>query len=288
MTSWTRELARPLPLFAVALLALNDHVLKHAHVLPGWLTGKLSDVAGLFFFPIFLFALAHGVLGEPRAERRVVRASMLAGVTVLVFVGIKLVPSLNELVGRVLGTIALDATDLVACPLAAASVVYLRSAPRPGGERGELARRLAVVLTALASMATAAPRYARSYPHWEVKGGPHMRAGCAELTVTLVKSGKTGIGAIVARDREPSCEVSIDGAYVRIDGTRYAALAVPAWDAEGTAYLGFAFDNEALWNDGVRDGTFELEVTADGSRTPLVFRMTHEWAGTQEEIKRAP
>ena len=31
---------------------MNDHVLKHA--CPGVVTGKLSDFAGLFFFPLFL------------------------------------------------------------------------------------------------------------------------------------------------------------------------------------------------------------------------------------------
>ena len=40
---------------AVGVLVLNDHVLKGYG--PGWLTGYLSDVAGLFFFPIFLQAI---------------------------------------------------------------------------------------------------------------------------------------------------------------------------------------------------------------------------------------
>jgi hypothetical protein len=34
------------------MLLLNDHLLKSAA--PGWLTGKLSDVAGLVFFPLLL------------------------------------------------------------------------------------------------------------------------------------------------------------------------------------------------------------------------------------------
>ncbi|MDO6432910.1 hypothetical protein Q4E93_20040 [Flavitalea sp. BT771] len=34
------------------VLALNDHYLKAAY--PGWLTGKLSDFAGLLIFPLFL------------------------------------------------------------------------------------------------------------------------------------------------------------------------------------------------------------------------------------------
>jgi len=47
-------LVRPIALAALALLILNDHVLKSAF--PGPLTGKLSDVAGLMLFPIVLVA----------------------------------------------------------------------------------------------------------------------------------------------------------------------------------------------------------------------------------------
>jgi len=48
-------LIHPVPLGAIAVLLLNDHVLKR--VAPGWVTGKLSDVAGLIFFPFLLVAL---------------------------------------------------------------------------------------------------------------------------------------------------------------------------------------------------------------------------------------
>ncbi len=47
----------PIPLFFVFILALNDHYLKY--VWPGWITGKLSDFCGLFFFPLFLCALIY-------------------------------------------------------------------------------------------------------------------------------------------------------------------------------------------------------------------------------------
>ena len=47
-------LLHPLPLLAVAVLLLNDHWLKAAY--GGWWTGKLSDVAGLAFFPLLLQA----------------------------------------------------------------------------------------------------------------------------------------------------------------------------------------------------------------------------------------
>lgn len=47
------------PVFLVALLALllNDHLWKGAALLPGWLTGKLSDFAGLVVAPVLSASL---------------------------------------------------------------------------------------------------------------------------------------------------------------------------------------------------------------------------------------
>ena len=56
------EFLHPLPLLAMALLAVNDHWLKGSGVLPGWLTGKLSDFAGLIFFPLFVTAFVNSVM----------------------------------------------------------------------------------------------------------------------------------------------------------------------------------------------------------------------------------
>ena len=53
------------PLAAIALLFLNDHILKAAW--PGLVTGKLSDVAGFVFFPFLLV----GRLAARRTAARV-------------------------------------------------------------------------------------------------------------------------------------------------------------------------------------------------------------------------
>lgn len=45
----------PVPLTAVAVMALNDHWLKYQF--PGIVTGKLSDFCGVFYLPIFILAL---------------------------------------------------------------------------------------------------------------------------------------------------------------------------------------------------------------------------------------
>lgn len=56
----------PLALGSVALLILNDWVVKARW--PGVVSGKLSDVAGMVFFPLLLVALAElaiALLGRP-------------------------------------------------------------------------------------------------------------------------------------------------------------------------------------------------------------------------------
>jgi hypothetical protein len=84
-------LLSPWVLVCVLLLVLNDHVLKAAY--PGFITGKLSDVVGLAFFPVFLQALveiASRSSGRLRDSRRVLWVATLA--TTLVFCWVKLTP----------------------------------------------------------------------------------------------------------------------------------------------------------------------------------------------------
>jgi hypothetical protein len=42
---------------------VNDHVLKGSGLLPAAVTGKLSDVAGLFFFPVLCASLVRALRG---------------------------------------------------------------------------------------------------------------------------------------------------------------------------------------------------------------------------------
>lgn len=92
------EFLHPLPLGALLLLALNDHVLKGRGLLPSVVTGKLSDFAGLLFFPLLLTTLADCVaLGVHRAtglrldfSLRRWKLGLALGVTALLFVPLKL------------------------------------------------------------------------------------------------------------------------------------------------------------------------------------------------------
>lgn len=85
-------LAHPIGVAAVALLALNDHVLKAAF--PGFVTGKLSDVAGMIFFPLFLASVAPIVAPRARADCTLLVACLA---TALVFAATKTLPFANEL-----------------------------------------------------------------------------------------------------------------------------------------------------------------------------------------------
>ena len=80
----------PASLVAIAALLLNDHWWKAAW--PGLVTGKISDFAGLAFFPSLLvgaWEIALSALGrECRPSRRALFTAALA--TSLVFAAVKL------------------------------------------------------------------------------------------------------------------------------------------------------------------------------------------------------
>lgn len=89
-TPASRTLVTPTVLGAIALLVLNDHVLKTAY--PGFVTGKLSDIAGMIFFPLLL-ATACEQLGLRRAMTTIVAA---ACATAIAFTAIKLSPTAGD------------------------------------------------------------------------------------------------------------------------------------------------------------------------------------------------
>ncbi len=105
---------------AVAVLAVNDHLLKgHA---PGWLTGKLSDLAGVFVLTIVLSV----VTGRPRL------AAALTGVG---FLAIKISMDAAEWVAPIIGGVTRqDPTDLLA--LAVLWPAYSLAARSVGQGRG--------------------------------------------------------------------------------------------------------------------------------------------------------
>jgi len=107
-------LLHPVALGAIGLLLVNDHVLKARW--PGWLTGKLSDVAGMVFFPLLLFVIVSFVARPPsRASRAVLVAC--AGVTAIAFAAVKTWPVATDAFELALGALR--------WPLAAAPALAL-------------------------------------------------------------------------------------------------------------------------------------------------------------------
>lgn len=118
-----RALLTPAWLGALAVLVLNDHFLKGAGLLPGALTGKLSDFAGLFFAPALMAALLM-----VRSRRGLLAGHLAVGV---VFAAIQLSADAAAGWSSLMGALGFpwqitrDATDLIALPALAASWRWL-------------------------------------------------------------------------------------------------------------------------------------------------------------------
>ena len=121
------EFLHPVSLVCVAVLALNDHFLKGSGLLPGLVTGKLSDFTGLAFFPLLCTALVDVVLlAASRLGARIDfslrrwKIGVAVAATAIFFSAIKLSPIAAETVAGWLSVtgwnaqIVADPTDLIA------------------------------------------------------------------------------------------------------------------------------------------------------------------------------
>lgn len=137
-------LGRPWFFAAVALLALNDHVFKP--IWPGWVTGKLSDFAGLTVVGTIMSVLAGSRLG-----------TMLAG---LGYIALKAVPGVAELVAPLLGggVTLRDPSDLLALAvLPVLGVVLSRGRSGHSERTGRGWQVVGVIAAVLATTATSPP-----------------------------------------------------------------------------------------------------------------------------------
>jgi hypothetical protein len=124
------EALHPVALLALAVLVVNDWVLKPRFG-PSFVTGKLSDVAGLVAAPVVLTALVGLVLlganklgarTDPYLSQR--RLAIAVTATGVVFAAIKLWPAASALFVDALSVVRpaavmLDRTDLFCLPLLA-------------------------------------------------------------------------------------------------------------------------------------------------------------------------
>jgi hypothetical protein len=200
---------------ALALLLLNDHVLKGSGWLPGVVTGKLSDFAGLIVAPVLaavLVALA-GLRG--RRARFVCFAAVSA-----VFAAIKLSSEAARAFESALASVGLpsrvwsDPTDLVALgvlPLAWRVSASLEESVSEKAPR--LAHVFGTMLGGAACLATSAPS------PWEYRTSAYL-VSMARTPVTVKLSRVTAaldcgaleanIDALGAVDFEPTFCLKLD------------------------------------------------------------------------------
>lgn len=132
------------PVFTGAVVALlvNDHVLKTSH--PGWLTGKLSDVAGLVVVALLL--------------RVIVRHDGAAlGAAAVGFVWLKVVPGAALVAAPVLGgPTRQDPTDMLALLVFVPLAAWLRAGSGPEARATPMLSAVSVVTVVLALSAATA------------------------------------------------------------------------------------------------------------------------------------
>ncbi len=150
-----RALTHPLWLVALALLVVNDHLLKGAELLPVAVTGKLSDFAGLLVAPVVVCA---ALLVRSRAAIAAVHLLVAA-----VFAGINVSPAFAAAFEGLMAwtlipwSIYVDPSDLVALPMLWVSWAMLVPAMERRATSPVFVRSLALGVGALACMATSPP-----------------------------------------------------------------------------------------------------------------------------------
>jgi len=152
-----RALLHPVWLGSLGVLALNDHVLKGASVLPSVITGKASDFAGMLVAPLLLVVLLRA-----RSQRSWGIAHAAVGV---VFAAIQLSAPLAAAWGAVMEgvgfpwVITRDPTDLIALPMLLVSWHWLGLAQQRPAVRnaGRAAHAGAATAGLFACVATSSP-----------------------------------------------------------------------------------------------------------------------------------
>jgi hypothetical protein len=124
-----RCMQHPATWISIVLLLINDHMLKNMY--PSWLTGKLSDFAGIFFLP---FIVAAGLSVFPAKLNLTTRQTgqIAFGVVATWFVLLKTFWPVNYMTAHIASNalgfpvkFSLDATDLISlCMLIPAWVLW--------------------------------------------------------------------------------------------------------------------------------------------------------------------
>jgi hypothetical protein len=242
------SLGHPIFLVALALLVSNDHVLKGSGLLPGVVTGKLSDLAGMIVAPVLVASL----VGPYSLARRVAAFALVAAL----FAAVKLSAGAAALAEIAMGAIGVpwelwaDPTDLamlaIALPLAE---LVVRHAERGrvlfAGEGSRHARTGLAALSALACVGTSVPEPAplsfnatayvvnRTTEPFDLR----VRWLAANVRCEMIRDsyelalGREAFGSAVAFRIEPDHTIPLDRQALRFgfesDGSIDAALSQP-------------------------------------------------------------
>lgn len=127
----------------------------------------------------------------------------------------------------------------------------------------------------------------RAYPRWSLERDTMIDRGCVQAEAFVRMSGKTGVGMTVALRSHETCAVRFARAELVVDGARFPAELPAAQTLPGRslvyAWLPFAFDNDAAWNDGKRRGQFELEVIANDVSSTWIIPAHHDFVAGRWE-----
>lgn len=226
---WWIDLVHPLPLAAATALLLNDHALKGSGLLPAAWTGKLSDVAGLFVFPVIVVACLRWTAQAlsrplPRSPRLAWSAAALTG---LGFTALKLVPAVNRLVSDLLGPNVMDATDLLALAALVPAAVWMsrrlepRRAERRPAEPSRAVRTVAAIAVALACAATSSKTVPKPpSPAQPAAAALQPRqAPCARISAVTCRYDATRFVVRLSAQKQDSRTCTVVVAAFRPEGT---------------------------------------------------------------------
>ncbi len=259
-------LSRPATLAVMAVLLLNDHLLRR--LWPSWWTGKLGDFAWLYFMSFAAAVLFAGLLPRRIAPTR--RAKLTAWLAFGTIGGVFslaktlpvfhawLVGSLGALLGFPIGW-QRDPTDLIALvSLATAWVVWRRAwRPLPNGVQGQVGyKNLEVGSRVPPSPRPSPPLSQREAAHWAAlpskgEGGPAAKGSLGWIALPLA--------ALLTISNSPAPNNGID--CLQVDNQRLLA---------SSSYLDFVSTDGGLsWQPSELRCQYHGQG-ADGSTTGLI------------------
>lgn len=210
---------------SIALMVANDHLLKWSGLLPGVVTGKLSDFAFLFFAPIVLAALTRARSVAALLGCYAAPAGLFVAINVSAGASAWFAAAMSRIYPTVLWP---DAEDLVALASMPLSWWYLTRSSHVDARPRKLANTVVTIAAALACMATSParhPTHRAIYMSWEefrttavavLPPRPIGKRGKLLISHDHLFISEPGQGVHVFDDRNPENPVPLF--FIRIPG----------------------------------------------------------------------